>query len=147
MRLLGIDFGLRRIGIAISDEEGRIAFPRSVIANTTNAGQQIADVVREEGVGKVVCGLSTDSSGEDNPVMEKARIFTEELARMISVPIVFQGESFSTSHAAQEKMSALSEDGRVLSPEKKALAEEDIDASAAALILQRYIEQNSHGNN
>ncbi len=125
-KLLGVDFGEKKIGIAISDDEGAFAFPNSIIPNTMGAVSHLARLVLENGIKKVVFGLSQNFEGKENPIMKEARDFSLELKKITNAEVVFQNESFSTVHARENN-------------------EGDVDAAAAALILQRYID--SHGNN
>lgn len=126
MRLLGIDFGDKKIGISISDETGTFAFPKEVIENNESAISKIATLVLESRIDKIIFGLSQNSQGEENPIMKIARVFADELKKITEKEVLFQNEAFSSVHARID-------------------SEKNIDASAAAIILQRYID--SHGNN
>lgn len=129
MRLLGIDFGEKRIGIAVSDEEGLLAFPKEVILNENSAVSKIATLVLENGIKKIVFGLSQNSEGVENKIMEIAKKFAEELKTITAKEVVFQNEAFSSFHAHNEKFAVTEQN-----------TNKDIDASAAAIILQRYID-------
>ena len=89
MILLGVDFGEKRIGIAVSDETGTFAFPREVISNDENAVSKIATIVLENKIEKIIFGLSQNSAGEDNPVMINGRKFAEDLGKVTGVEIIF----------------------------------------------------------
>jgi putative Holliday junction resolvase len=119
MRYLGIDYGEKRIGLALSDPEGCLAFPHDTVGN-------IGDVVaaaKREGVGKIVVGLPISFGGGESHQAEQIRQFAAELESRVELPIVFENEVFTSKIA--EKMS----------PSEKA------DASAAALILQSYLDR------
>ncbi len=119
MRYLGIDYGEKRIGLALSDPEGRLAFPHDTVRN-------LADVVaaaKREGVGTIVVGLPISLGGGESNQAEEIRQFAVELSSAVELPIVFENEIFTSKIA--EKMS----------PSVKA------DASAAALILQSYLDK------
>ncbi len=122
MRLMGIDFGAKRIGVALSDESGAMAFPHSVVPNGPTAVADILTLAQNEGVGTVVVGLSANFANRENPIMVPARAFAGELARTPGVTVVFEPEFLTSMEAARIQ------------------GEHDqSDASAAALILNSYI--------
>ncbi len=121
MRLMGIDFGSKRVGVALSDESGAMAFPHAVVPTAT-ATLDVLALARKEGVGTVVVGLSADFQNRENPIMVPARAFAEELARELGIPVVFEPEFLTSMEASR------------LQGEH-----EQSDASAAALILNSYI--------
>lgn len=124
MKLLGIDYGRKKIGIAVSDLEGDTAFPKKVLTNDTFSLAHIAKLVQQEGVGVVVVGESTDYRGEENPIMEDIRRFSKALEEKTGISVVLEPETLSTKEAEhiQER-------------------HDKIDASAAAIILQSYIDR------
>jgi len=124
MKLLGIDFGEKRIGIAISDEEGRMAFPHSVLLNQKGLIEKFKKIINEEKIEKVVIGESKNFAGQPNAIMENIQKFIKEWKEKISTDIVFEPE-FLTSIQA----------------EKIQGKNEMLDASAAAIILQSYIDK------
>jgi putative Holliday junction resolvase len=123
MRYLGIDYGAKRIGIALSDESADFAFPRDVIPNDANALGAILALIEAENVGAVVVGDARAASGAENPVTYQADRFCEELEEMIDIPM----------HRAWEAWSSV-EAGR-FAPEGK-----HDDSAAAAIILQRFLD-------
>lgn len=124
MRYLGIDFGTKRIGLALSNEEGTFAFPHSVVPNSSQALVVIEKVVRDEKVAAVVVGESFDYKGVANPVMEQITRFKNALEKKLSLPVFFEREGMSTREASH------------LQGEH-----EKIDASAAAIILKSYLDK------
>ena len=129
MRYLGIDYGTKRIGIALSDEEGRIAYPKEVIPNSPkgehrSALDAVAIICRRETVGAIVMGESRDYSGAPNAIWDDARKFGEELARTVEIPLFFEPEFLTSAQA--ERIQG-----------KTPL----LDASAAAIILQSYLDR------
>ena len=123
MRYLGIDFGEKRVGIAISDEEGKIAFPTVVLANDEDLMKNIVDLCMKNGVEMIVMGESRDYQGQINTIMWKIAGFRKQL-ETIGFKVVFEPEFMSSIQASQvtgeNKMS---------------------DASAAAIILQSYLNK------
>jgi len=124
MRFLGIDYGKKRIGLALSDDEGRLAFPKEILFNDKKFFLRLAEIIKEEEIGEIVLGDSEDFKGKPNEVMEEINDFAKELKEKFSVPVFFQKE-FLTSVEAR----------RYQAKREKA------DARAAALILQRYLDK------
>lgn len=123
MKILGIDYGTKRIGIALSDEGLSFAFPKEVIPSNANALPTITDIARGADVKIIVVGESLDLGGRENVVMEKIREFAQKLEKE-GFEIVFEQEYLS-SHEAERFQ------GKT----------EHTDASAAAIILQRYLDK------
>lgn len=137
-KLLGIDYGRKKVGIALSDETGTVAFPKEIIKNDSELINHIAHLIDKENISKVVIGKSTDYKGEDNPVMEQIHQFKRALEKRLVVPIYFESE-FLTSLEAQRKPKEVS---RLKSRKQK--VHKHIDASAAAIILQSFIDKNKN---
>lgn len=136
MRFLGIDFGTKRIGVAVSDEEGKLAFPKMVLLNDINMFHRLEEFLTKEKVSEIVVGESTDFSGKLNPVSEAIEVFISEIKDRFKLPVQSQKE-FLTSAEAHGRMGKESRNARPAVFEKP----KDIDASAAALILQRYLDK------
>ncbi|OGI88390.1 hypothetical protein A2914_00510 [Candidatus Nomurabacteria bacterium RIFCSPLOWO2_01_FULL_41_21] len=126
MKFLGIDYGEKRIGLATSDERGMFAFPKLVVENGIDTLDKIGEILKENKITEIVIGKSLDMKGENNPIMEQIEEFSEKLGRRFSLP-VHKEKEFLTSVEARRYHEG---DGRV-------------DASAAALILQRYLDRRS----
>jgi len=122
MKYLGIDYGTKRIGIAVSDEDGEFAFPKGIVAAQT-AIDDIVSLCQKEDIGGIVIGKSVASNGVENDIMGKAEAFGKKLSEAIQLPIFFQEESFSTVEAHRYQTAAGSRDD-----------------SAAAIILQRFLD-------
>jgi putative Holliday junction resolvase len=139
VRALGIDYGERRIGLALSDATGLLASPWKTIANDANVGaaaQRLAIdvnalIAEEDGLAVVVIGLPRRLSGEANDQTARVQKFAQLLGGAVSVPIDLQDERL-TSHAADEILAERERDWRKRKPQ--------LDAMAAALILQDYLD-------
>ena len=123
MKYLGIDYGTKRVGIALSDEEGSFAFPKTVF-DTRMAIQEIALLCKSELVGGVVIGESVATNEIPNEVAGNAATFKNKLEKAISIPIYYEREDFSSveAHRYQTKKGSR-------------------DDSAAAIILQRFLDK------
>ncbi len=138
MRVVGIDLGERRIGVAVSDASGTLARPLTTIqrgmsdADAVDRLQMtIADLAAEDGVGSVVVGLPTRLDGTPNKQTERIRTMVALLSERLSVPVFTYDERLS-SREAEERLSIREKDWR----KRKA----KLDAAAAAVILQDYLD-------
>jgi putative Holliday junction resolvase len=129
MKYLGIDYGDRNVGIALSDDEGKMAFPKDQLINTSALVDDILNIVHRERVSAVVMGESADLYGKDNPIMKRINAFKENLEEH-GIPVYFENEIYSTHEAARP-----AERTR----ENKKLPKND--ASAATIILQSYLDK------
>jgi putative transcription antitermination factor YqgF len=129
MRYIGIDYGTKKTGIALSDEAGSMGFPHGVRPTDPRLLDDLALLMKERGVGAAVFGESKDFSGNDNSVAEEARAFAEDLRARTGAEIHFEPETLTTQ-AARRFPDGTRMEG---SP--------DVDASAAALILTSFLEK------
>jgi putative Holliday junction resolvase len=136
MKYLGIDYGTKRIGIAVSDEAGQIAFPKFVWLNDQKALANIAKLVKEEEIGGIVFGDSVDASGKDNSLNLEVKSFAEQIKKETNLPIFFEKE-FWSSYEAHGRQGKEAKNARMQSITKT----EGVDAKAAAVILQRYLDR------
>lgn len=130
MKLLGIDYGTKRIGLATAETDTKIATPLKIIDNNGGALKTVVDTSEQKNIDKIVIGESTDRTGEDNPVMEQAREFANGLINTVETDLAFFDE-FGSSVAASRQ------------PNNPTY----VDGSAAAIILQRYLEQSDAQDN
>jgi putative Holliday junction resolvase len=141
MKFLGIDYGTKRIGVAISDENNTLAFPKEIVPNDSNTLDRLGEILKEENVGEIVIGESVDFSGKLNALSARIEVFILELKEKFNLPIHKQKEFLTSVEARRGK------DGKAgLSPSQahskvKQIKSGRIDASAAALILQRYLDK------
>lgn len=135
MKYIGIDYGTKKIGIAFSDENGSIAFPHAVIPAGRDALSAVAALITEKGAGKIVVGESRNFSGEKNEVMEDIEQFVRDLEQLTALPVAYEREFFTSALAARQF--APEEKSRKANP-----SQDTLDASAAALILQSYLDRN-----
>lgn len=135
-RLLGIDFGEKRVGIALSDEGARLAFPHTTLQNNKDLLSEVLSLVEEYQVEKVVIGESKDFSMKENRIMDDAKDFADDL-KSKNIEVSFHQE-FMTSMQAEKTHFQLSERHKDRGVQKG----KNIDAQAAAIILQSYIDSN-----
>lgn len=137
MKKMGIDFGTKNVGIAMSDEGGGFAFPREVLLNDGLILGKLSDLIKSEQVDTVVLGWSVDRFGGDNAIMGAARKLADKLKNEAGVSVVFQDESFSSVEA--ERFLNYGKPTTKTMRQKK--VKKELDASAAAIILQRYLDK------
>jgi len=125
MRLLGIDYGSKKIGLAISDSTGRFARPLEVVSNDSHTITKILEIITEQEVEKIVIGKSLNYRGQGNPILVKSQAFGEELAKASALPVFYENETLSSKEAE-----------RIVGRDK------NYDARAAALILTSFIDKN-----
>lgn len=124
MRFMGIDYGSKRVGVALSDESNRFALPHSVVPNTKKLVDDLNTIVCENEVTHIVLGESKNFKGEDNKIMKDIRAFKDDIENRIGKPVAWEPEFMTSQHAARAQGE-----------------HELLDASAAALILQSYLDR------
>jgi putative Holliday junction resolvase len=142
MRILALDVGERRIGVAVSDPSGTLARPlrtlmrRGTLAEVVESlAAEIETAGAEDGaVDTVVVGLPTRLDGSDSDQTPRVRKLAAALAKRLRVPVVFQDERL-TSREAESRLALRERDWR----KRKRL----LDAAAAAVILQDYLDARS----
>ena len=124
MRKMGIDFGTKKVGISLSDESGKLAFPHGVVPNDNNLLKHTVSLIESEEVAEIVIGHSIDKEGKENEVHEEVKKFITDLTLETPTPIHLEPEQFSTQQAIKLQ-------GK----------NDQTDASAAAIILQSYLDK------
>lgn len=134
MKYLGIDFGTKRVGIAVSDDSATLARPLAVFKNDGTLIDEIGKIVVKEGIGTVVMGCSAG-----NPVQTDIDELIATITLTTMLPVETMTEAFSSVEAhgskGKERMAARA----TKAPQKPS----DLDARAAAVILQRYLDSKS----
>ena len=135
-RALGIDFGKRRVGLALSDKLGLIASPYKTIIYLSEKEliREIKKIVFEKEIEIIVLGLPLNMKGEDSIQTKKVRSFKKHLSEL-KLPIVYEDERFS---------SILAKNSLVLQNVKTGHNKSEVDRTAAAIILQQYLDKNSN---
>ena len=131
MRIIGLDWGSVRVGIAMSDEDGKMAFPLQHTLETSTSLEDIQRLKEEYDVGLVVMGMPISLKGQETESTDKAKRFAERLKQKIGIEIEFVDERFSSVASTQ----ALHEQGM-----KEAEQRHIKDNIAAALMLQQYLD-------
>ena len=130
-RIVGIDFGRARIGVAVSDELGMLAHPLETVPTGSRAAQRISEIVREKKAERVIVGLPRHMNGSVGESAEDALAFTNELKAIVPCEVLTWDERLSTTAANR----ALRESGR-----KTRHSRQVVDQVAAQMILQGYLD-------
>ena len=122
MRRMGIDYGTKRVGVAVTDISGTMAFPEGVVPNDGSLLNSLLGIIRSREVKEIVIGHSLNRAGKPNPLDAEAQALVADLTLETGLPVHLEPEQYTTQ-------AALREQGRT----------DQTDASAAALILNSYI--------
>ena len=144
VRALGIDYGLRRIGLALSDASGTLASPLSVLIRPKSERETLRIVSTEvarlaaedDGLATVVVGWPRRLDGSPNDQTPIVEAFARALGRAVTIPVVLQDERL-TSHEADERLATSERDWK----KRKA----KLDAAAAAILLQDFLDARPRG--
>lgn len=138
MRVIGLDLGSKRIGVAISDSSATIATPFTVINRSKKQSEDhrvIAALVREEEAEAIVVGLPLSMSGDMGPAARAAVAESEALATVVDVPV----------HLHDERLTTVAADAVLMEAKMKAQARRRVvDKVAAAVMLQSWLDTRKH---
>ncbi len=137
--ILGIDYGRKRIGVAISDVGQGIASPLSTVdaSGNTPAVASIKSLAEKHGAGEIVVGLPRSMNGSLGPMARETMKFVEELRTSVDVPVQTWDERLTTAQAEREMISA---------DMTRAKRRQKLDKVAAQIMLQSYLDSRSRKN-
>ena len=131
MRYLGIDFGLRKIGLAFGDDETNISTPAEVITNDDRLFSRLISLVQSEGIDAIAVGVPLPTGDHHSAdQLNRTRAFIEELRRVVSVPVYEVDEKYTSSESRRIQ--------------KEYGSQVPEDSLAAMLILQAYLDELVH---
>ncbi len=144
MRALGIDYGLRRIGLALSDPSGTLASPLAVLERPRSERDTVrmisAEIARlaaeDDGLAAIVVGWPRRLDGTPNDQTPLVEAFARALGAAVAAPVVLQDERLS-SHEADERLAYGERDWKK--------RKRKLDAAAAAVVLQDYLDARTRG--
>lgn len=123
MKYLGIDYGDKKVGVAIGDDQVKIASPFSVLVNDEQLMSNLTSIIETEQIGSLVVGLPLGLAGQQSAQYKKVRKFITKLVDEISIPIIEEDEKLTSAYA-------------------KTLGSGKIDDDVAAMIiLQSYFDK------
>ena len=130
-RIIGLDIGGERIGVAISDEMGILASPLGMIRRNGPVEEELAGYIRQYKPVKLVAGLPLGLSGREGPQAKEVREFTDALAERVGIDLEYWDERLTTS---------IAERSLIGSGVRRKQRREKVDALAASVILQGYLD-------
>lgn len=132
MRVLAVDFGEKRVGLAVSDETGSLVVPVGAVyrKNDAQAAAAIAEAARDREVGRIVVGHALRPDGSEGPSGVRTRLFARRLAEVSALPVDLHGEGLTTV-AAEENL----RDAGIPARRREGAR----DAEAAAVLLRDYL--------
>lgn len=137
MRVLGIDFGESRIGVALSDPTGTIASPLETVRRRRGKRpplRRLEEIAQAHGVTRLVVGLPLDLSGNETPWCGEVRAMGDALAARMDVPVAYVDERFTSARAERAVRG-------IGLPRSRREEKGRVDAAAAALILQAWLDR------
>ncbi len=142
VKLLGLDIGDKRIGVAFGDTELRIATPVDVFVRTNfdRDAQRIAGYMREYAADKIVAGLPRNTDGTVGPQALATQAFAERAAQTIRAPLVLWNEHLTTVEANRQMQAQDRPSRKTSGPRRAKKTRRSLDAVAAAIILQDYMD-------
>jgi putative Holliday junction resolvase len=132
--IAALDFGAKRVGVALAHSESALPSPHSTLANDDNFWENLQQLIETEQVGTLVVGLPRGLDGQETAQTAVARAFAAELAHKTGLPVHLQDEAGTSVQAEAE-----------LRGSKKGYNKGQVDALAAAIILQDYLVSNKEG--
>jgi putative Holliday junction resolvase len=142
MKYLGIDYGTKKIGLAISDGRGKIAFPKEIIKSDKNTIAKIVEFVLDEKIEKIVVGKSIQMDGADNELQKYIETFIKKLKEKTGLEIVTEDERMSSVAARSHLYGKGNIENEQWTGKENKKKRQHVDAGAAAIILQRYLDKN-----
>jgi putative Holliday junction resolvase len=139
MRVLAVDPGKVRVGLALSDEGGRLATPHSTLPAGARLAARIAAVAAAEEAGSVVVGLPRRLDGTEGPEADAARALAQEIAAISGLAVELWDERFTTAMAASALKTSRPKRGRKVATARR----EATDRVAAAVLLQSYLDRSA----
>jgi putative holliday junction resolvase len=132
MRILAVDYGTKRLGIAVSDEDCTIAFPVSVetVKSDADAIHRVVAIATEKHVGKIIVGLPRNMDGSEGPMAQQVQKFVANLQSSMSVPVEVLDERLTTVVAERSLL-----EGDLSRAKRKKIK----DKIAAQVLLQGYL--------
>lgn len=120
-RVMGIDYGSKRVGVSLTDEDGRIAFPKAVLPNDRFLASSLTELIVGNNVSEVVIGESRDNAGQENSIARSARALAQGIEADTGVTIHFEPEFWSSQEVRTHTGASR------------------VDAEAAAVILNSFL--------
>lgn len=140
MRILGIDWGEKRVGVAVADTAAPLAVPRATLKQNRRLISAIKALAKEERAEQIVIGLPLTMEGKESDMAKRVRTFGVKLEQITELPVHFVDERLTSKQVRRDP----SDRGDSRPSRGRAAGAKDIDAAAAAAVLQSWLDQR-HG--
>lgn len=132
-RIMALDFGIKRIGVALSDQLKMFSYAYKTILNDEKVIEQINKIIIEKSVIEIVLGIPNENRVSKYSVVEKIKKFKSEMEQKFSLNVILWDETFTSSIAQQKIIESVNK-------KQKRQNKELLDMHAAAIILQEYLD-------
>lgn len=133
-RFLAIDYGLKRIGVALCDPLFTFAYPFKTLLNGQNLWKEFKEIISEQSVTKIILGLPVKENGEPASITAEVLKFKSQLENKFKIEVILRDERYTSSIAQEFILKSVTKKSK---RREKGL----IDRSAAAVILQDYLDE------
>lgn len=132
-RIMGIDFGKKRIGIALSDPLKKFAYPFITIPNDSIFFSELTKIIKEKGIIKIILGIPNEEISSKSSIVENVKKFKNEIEKKFALEVIFWDETYTSTIAQQRIIGSVSKKSK---RKNKGL----LDMNSASIILQEYLE-------
>jgi putative Holliday junction resolvase len=132
-RIMGIDFGLKRIGIALSDSLKVFAYTHTTLLNSSNTLVELEKIIKEKNVVKIILGIPNENHVSKTSVVNDIKKFKNTLEKKFLLPVIFGDETYTSAIAQQRILESVNK-------KEKRKNKNLLDMHSAAIILQEYLD-------
>ena len=132
-RIMGIDFGLKRIGIALSDSLKVFAYTHTTLLNNSNTFVELEKIIKEKHVVKIILGIPNENHLSKTSVVNDIKKFKNTLEKKFLLPVIFWDETYTSAIAQQRILESVNK-------KQKRKNKNLLDMHSAAIILQEYLD-------
>lgn len=141
MRIIGIDLGEKRIGIAVTDKSNKISYPLTVIENNSTTNEKILKIIKEYDVGKIVIGIPYNLKGESGYQTKIVNDFIDKNLKDLNVQVELIDERFTSRIAENILRKVRGINKKAVKKKQISFKKGDIDKLSASILLNDYLER------
>lgn len=132
-RVMALDFGMKRIGVALSDQLKMFAYAHTTVNNDEKAFNNLFEIIKEKFVSEIVLGIPNENRISKTSIVENIKKFKSELEQRFGLRVILWDETFTSSIARQRVIESVNK-------KQKRKNKELLDMHSAAIILQEYLD-------
>lgn len=132
-RVMALDFGMKRIGVALSDQLKMFAYAHTTVNNDEKAFNILFEIIKEKFVSEIVLGIPNENRISKTSIVENIKKFKSELEQRFGLRVILWDETFTSSMAQQRVIESVNK-------KQKRKNKELLDMHSAAIILQEYLD-------